>query len=147
MCPIGIAAVILGRRKALNFSSDSNHERRSRIFDGGCTKQNRRSEQVVTTTGYRKLVVKMPEVSVQAAKGWYVRGDVGYAVNASRSDTTFRAYDPAGGDYDSGHFDSNRFGGDFFGGLGIGYQFNDLFRADVTGDFFTDDLASRRAAF
>ncbi len=87
--------------------------------------------------------IKMPEVSVQAAKGWYVRGDVGYAVNASRSDTTFRAYDPAGGDYDSGHFDSNRFGGDFSGGLGIGYQFNDLFRADVTGDFFTGDFNGR----
>lgn len=83
--------------------------------------------------------IKMPEVSVKDAKGWYVRGDVGYAVNASRSDTKLRAYNPASGDYSSGRFDSNRFGGDFSGGLGVGYQFNDLFRADLTGDFFSGD--------
>ncbi|MFJ6328082.1 MULTISPECIES: outer membrane protein [unclassified Rhizobium] len=87
--------------------------------------------------------IKMPEVSVQAAKGWYVRGDVGYAVNASRGDMKVRSYDPAGGDYQSGSFDSNRFGGDFSGGLGIGYQFNDLFRADVTGDIFSGDFNGR----
>ena len=81
--------------------------------------------------------IKMPEVSVKDAKGWYVRGDLGYAVNASRNDTTFRAYDPAGGDSSSGRFDSDRFGGNFSGGLGVGYQFNDLLRADVTGDFFS----------
>ncbi|WP_267550280.1 outer membrane protein [Rhizobium rhizogenes] len=83
--------------------------------------------------------IKMAEVSVKDAKGWYVRGDVGYAVNASRTDTKFRAFDPTGGDYNSGSFDSNRFGGDFSGSLGVGYQFNDLFRADVTGDFFSGD--------
>ena len=83
--------------------------------------------------------IKMPEVSVKDAKGWYVRGDVGYAVNASRSDTRLRVYDPAGVDYSSSRFDSDRFGGDFSGSLGVGYQFNDLFRADVTGDFFSGD--------
>ncbi|MGG6895233.1 MULTISPECIES: outer membrane protein [Rhizobium] len=87
--------------------------------------------------------IKMAEVSVKDAKGWYVRGDLGYAVNASRSATTLRTYDPAGGSYSSGRFDSNRFGGDFSGGLGVGYQFNDLFRADVTGDFFSDDFNGR----
>ena len=87
--------------------------------------------------------VSVPEVSVKDAKGWYVRGDIGYAVNASRNDTTFHAYDPAGGDYSSSRFDSSRFGGDFSGGLGVGYQFNDLFRADVTGDFFSGDFNGR----
>jgi len=87
--------------------------------------------------------IKMPEVSVKDARGWYVRGDVGYAVNASRTDTRLRAYDPAGGDYSSSSFDSTRFGGDFSGGLGIGYQFNDLFRADVSGDFFSGDFNGR----
>jgi len=87
--------------------------------------------------------IKMPEVSVTDAKGWYVRGDVGYAVNASRNDTKFRAYDPASGDYSSSSFDSTRFGGDFSGGLGVGYQFNDLVRADVTGDFFSGDFDGR----
>src|SRR5262245_23174985 len=50
--------------------------------------------------------IKMPEVSVKDARGWYVRGDLGYAVNASHNDTTFRAYDPTSGDYSSSRFDS-----------------------------------------
>ncbi|MGY5800348.1 outer membrane protein [Rhizobium sp. LEGMi12c] len=87
--------------------------------------------------------IKIPEVSVKDAKGWYVRGDVGYAVNASRTDTRFRAYNPASSDYSSNSFDSTRFGGDFSGSLGVGYQFNDLFRADVTGDFFSGDFDGR----
>src|SRR5215467_3647621 len=81
--------------------------------------------------------IKMPEVSVKDAQGWYVRGDFGYAVNASHNDTTFRAFDPASGGYSNGRFDSDRFGGDFSGSLGVGYQFNDLLRADITGDYFT----------
>jgi opacity protein-like surface antigen len=87
--------------------------------------------------------IKMPEVSVKDARGWYVRGDVGYAINASHDDTTFRTYDPIGGDYSAGRFDADRFSGDFSGGLGVGYQFNDLFRADLTGDYFSGDFDGR----
>ncbi|HEX8045438.1 outer membrane protein [Rhizobium sp.] len=87
--------------------------------------------------------IKMPEVSVKDAQGWYVRGDFGYAVNASHGDTSFRSYDAAAGDYSSGRFDSHRFSGDFSGGLGVGYQFNDLFRADLTGDYFSGDYEGR----
>jgi len=84
--------------------------------------------------------IKMPEVSVKDAKGWYVRGDLGYAVNASHGDMRFRAYDAATGDYSSDQFDSSRFSGDFSGELGVGYQFNDLIRADLTGDYFSGDF-------
>ncbi|WFU08094.1 porin family protein [Rhizobium sp. CB3090] len=87
--------------------------------------------------------IKMPEVSVKDARGWYVRGDFGYAVNASHDDTTFRAYNATSGDYSSGRFDSDRFSGDFSGGLGVGYQFNDLLRADLTGDYFSGDFDGR----
>ncbi|WP_047456843.1 outer membrane protein [Rhizobium rhizogenes] len=90
--------------------------------------------------------IKMPEVSVKDAQGWYARADLGYAVNASHGDTTFRAYDPAGGDYSSSRFDSDRFSGDFSGGLGVGYQFNDLFRADLTGDYFSGDYEGRASS-
>lgn len=90
--------------------------------------------------------IKMPEVSVKDARGWYVRGDVGYAANASRTDTRFRTYDPASSDYSSNSFDSTRFGGDFSGSLGVGYQFNDLFRADVSGDFFSGDFNGRMSS-
>jgi len=57
--------------------------------------------------------IKMPEVSVKDARGWYVRGDLGYAVNASHDDTTFRTYDSTSGDYSSSRFNSDRFSGDF----------------------------------
>ncbi|MDL2401230.1 outer membrane protein [Rhizobium mayense] len=90
--------------------------------------------------------IKMPEVSVKNAQGWYVRGDVGYAINASHDDTTFRTHDPASGDYGSGRFDSDRFSGDFSGSLGVGYQFNDLIRADLTGDYFSGDFDGRTAS-
>jgi opacity protein-like surface antigen len=87
--------------------------------------------------------IKMPEVSVKDAHGWYVRGDVGYAVNASHGDTTYRGFDPSTGATDGGRFDSDRFSGDFSGGVGIGYQFNDLLRADITGDYFSGDFDGR----
>lgn len=85
--------------------------------------------------------IKVPEVSVRDAEGWYVRGDVGYAVKSNHHDTRVRSYDPANGDYSSSNFDSSRFdGNDFSGGLGVGYQFNDLIRADITGDLFGGDF-------
>lgn len=90
--------------------------------------------------------IKMPEVSVKDAQGWYVRGDFGYAINAGHGDTSFRTFDPADGDYSSGRFDSDRFSDDFSGGLGVGYQFNDLFRADLTGDYFSGDYEGRTSS-
>ena len=90
--------------------------------------------------------IKMPEVSVKDARGWYARADLGYAINASHSDTSFRSYDSASGDYSSSRFDSDRFSGDFSGGLGVGYQFNDLLRADLTGDYFSGDLNGRTSS-
>ncbi|KAA0700869.1 porin family protein [Neorhizobium sp. P12A] len=88
--------------------------------------------------------VKMQEVTVKDAQGFYVRGDVGYAVNADHHGVGFRDYDSATGDYNSGSFDSARFdGGDFTGSLGVGYQFNDLVRADITGDLFSGDFKGK----
>jgi opacity protein-like surface antigen len=85
--------------------------------------------------------IKMPEVSVKNAQGWYVRADLGYAVNSDHHGGGLRSYDAADGTYASDSFDSTRFdGSDFSGGLGIGYQFNDLLRADVTGDLFRGDF-------
>jgi opacity protein-like surface antigen len=91
--------------------------------------------------------VKMQEVSVKSAEGFYVRGDVGYAVNTHHGDTSVRSFDAATGGYSNGSFDSARFdGGDFTGAVGIGYQFNDLVRADITGDLFRGDFKGRFAS-
>ncbi len=91
--------------------------------------------------------IKMQEVSVKDAQGWYVRADTGYAVRSDHDGARFRSYDPASGSYEGNAFDSTRFdGGDFSGSLGVGYQFNDLLRADVTGDFFQGDFSGRFAS-
>jgi opacity protein-like surface antigen len=85
--------------------------------------------------------ITVPEVSVKAAQGFYGRVDLGYAVQSSLHGARLDAYDAATGDHDGSGFDSTRFGGnDFSGGLGVGYQFNDLLRADVTGDLFRGDF-------
>ncbi len=88
--------------------------------------------------------ITVPEVSVKDAAGFYGRVDLGYAVQSSLHGARLRSYDATSGDYDSDRFDGTRFGGnDFSGGLGVGYQFNDLVRADVTGDLFRGDFSGK----
>lgn len=62
------------------------------------------------------------------ASGWYLRGDIGYVMNR----------EPEGNgllpDGAIRTFESERLGKSVSGGLGIGYKFNNWFRADVTGD-------------
>jgi opacity protein-like surface antigen len=66
-----------------------------------------------------------PPVVVEAANGWYIRGDVDYAMLKTK-----------GIDYDvltgSAAFDTAKFKGSFSAGAGLGYQFSDHFRADWT---------------
>jgi opacity protein-like surface antigen len=89
--------------------------------------------------------ITVPEVSVKDAQGFYGRVDLGYAVQSSLHGARLRSND-ASGDDSSARFDSTRFGGnDFSGGLGVGYQFSDLFRADVTGDLFRGDFNGKFA--
>src|ERR1700748_2184867 len=84
--------------------------------------------------------VQAPEVSVKETRGWYVRGDAGYAFQRDHNEGSMRASGTTG----STNFDSNRFGGGAFSGdLGVGYQFSDLCRADVTGNFFSGDSHGR----
>jgi opacity protein-like surface antigen len=90
--------------------------------------------------------ITVPEVSVKDAQGFYGRADLGYAVQSSLHGARLRSYDAASGDENAARFDSTRFGGnDFSGGLGVGYQFSDLFRADVTGDLFRGDFNGKFA--
>jgi opacity protein-like surface antigen len=67
----------------------------------------------------------------ESAAGWYLRGDIGMT-NQSFKKLHQRLYDtpgttvvPTGMGWDSATF----------WGLGVGYKFNDWFRADVTGEF------------
>jgi len=87
--------------------------------------------------------VALKEVSVKEAGGWYVRGDLGYAAYTRDSGASFRTYDASTGGYASDSFDHTRFDGNFSGDIGIGYQFNDLLRADLTGEVFRGDFDGR----
>lgn len=81
-----------------------------------------------------------PEVTISAATsgtgGFYLRGDLGYAGWADEGEPSLSVFDPIVGTTDSARFDEARFGKPVSGSLGIGYQFNDMIRADLTGDYF-----------
>lgn len=67
--------------------------------------------------------------------GWYLRGDVGVAVNqiggmrSTFTDPTVVVPAPM--------FNAYSIGDAVFGGAGVGYQFNNWFRFDVTGEYRT----------
>ncbi|MDI7860596.1 porin family protein [Rhizobiaceae bacterium n13] len=88
-------------------------------------------------------ITDAPEVTIsgdQSSGSWYLRGDLGYSPWTGDEDPSFDAYDATGSEIDSGDFDSARFSKPFSGGVGLGYQFTDVFRADLTTDFFKGDF-------
>lgn len=90
------------------------------------------------------LLADAPEVSIAgdaSQVGWYVRGDLGYSAWIGNESPSYSLNDAGGALLASGPFDNARFSKPFSGGLGIGYQFTDLFRADMTGDFYRGDFS------
>ncbi|MFC3164107.1 outer membrane protein [Ciceribacter thiooxidans] len=86
-----------------------------------------------------KDLIDAPEVDITAGEptaGLYLRADLGYSPWTGDDDASYRFNDAGGALLNSGDFDDSRFGKPLSGGAGIGYQFNDLFRADLTGEFF-----------
>ncbi len=82
-----------------------------------------------------KDLIDAPEVDITAGEpkaGLYLRADLGYSPWTGDDDASYRFNDGV----NLGDFDDSRFGKPLSGGAGIGYQFNDLFRADLTGEFF-----------
>jgi opacity protein-like surface antigen len=73
-----------------------------------------------------------PEVTVQEASGWYLRGDVGYSFNHMRGAKYFQGSNANETDFDHTSIkDSAILGG------GIGYQVNNYLRTDLTFDYLT----------
>ncbi|MBB3147367.1 opacity protein-like surface antigen [Phyllobacterium trifolii] len=70
-------------------------------------------------------------MEVQQFGGWYLRGDIGMS-NQQFDGLDYVGFaDPAvHGWHDEGDFDAG-----ITGQIGVGYQFNDWFRADVTGQY------------
>ncbi len=74
-------------------------------------------------------VVEAPEpVQVVSTGGWYIRGDIDYAMMKSKG---VDYYVPGG----NSSFTSAKAGNTYSIGGGIGYQVTDVFRVDVTGDY------------
>ncbi len=79
-------------------------------------------------------------IPVDVGGGWYLRGDVGVgAVQMSSWRSTLQPYDETGqslatsGNYFAPAFSS--IGDQAFAGVGVGYQVNRWFRADITGEY------------
>lgn len=64
--------------------------------------------------------------------GWYLRGDVGVGINSIRSATS--EFLP-GKTPNAFGYDSKNLGSSSIFGIGFGYQFNNWFRADLTGEY------------
>ena len=79
-------------------------------------------------------------VPVEIGNGWYLRGDIGYSVET----------DGEGDDYSvggvPGGFDDSRIDSEFSGSIGVGYQFTDFLRADVTADYSEGDFTGSSAS-
>lgn len=77
-------------------------------------------------------VYAAPPVVVPAASGWYLRGDVGAGINElSNAQSTFSSNVP---NFSHDGYDLRE---SAILGLGAGYQVNNWFRADVTGEYRT----------
>ena len=89
------------------------------------------------------IVIDQPveEVPVEVGSGWYLRGDIGYNFDLqARGDFDFRDFDPASGTYSPDSFDTASVGDGVTWGVGVGYNFTDMVRADFTVDGFRADF-------
>jgi opacity protein-like surface antigen len=85
------------------------------------------------------VVDEAPEfVPVEVGSGWYLRGDVGYSVDTRpNGNVRFRTFD--GAVYTDRLSDSADLSDNFSFGVGFGYSFTDMIRADVTLDRLSGD--------
>ena len=79
-------------------------------------------------------------VPVEIGSGWYIRGDIGYAVKNSSPNFSYRTFDIGTSTYGSTPYDTSSIKADFNYAVGVGYTFNQFFRMDATfertnGDF------------
>ncbi|MGV1751994.1 outer membrane protein [Agrobacterium sp. CG674] len=85
-----------------------------------------------------------PEVQVQQASGWYLRGDVGYSFNKSRGAEFDRL---VGGAIASQSFSKTSMDDEFLFGGGVGYQINNYLRTDLTLDYMAKSKFKGEAPF
>lgn len=80
------------------------------------------------------IMDEAPEVvPVEVGSGWYLRGDLGYSVANKTGTYSYRTFDGMGG-YGASTFTDAEVKKDLSYGIGFGYHFNDMLRADLTVD-------------
>jgi opacity protein-like surface antigen len=77
-------------------------------------------------------------VPVEVGSGWYLRGDVGYAIDARIGQVDYRTYD--GLNYGSASFATQEIDSNLTFGGGFGYRYNEWLRGDATIDGFRTDF-------
>ncbi len=75
-------------------------------------------------------IMEAPEVTVAAASGWYLRGDVGYSFNHLRGAEYYQ-----GSNANLVDFEDAELKDAFSVGAGVGYQINNYLRTDLTFDY------------
>ncbi|GJD49500.1 Putative adhesin RP828 [Methylobacterium crusticola] len=70
----------------------------------------------------------LPPPPVEFGGGWYLRGDVGASIYTTPKVSTLPAPDVV-------QYYNSDLGGGGFAGIGVGYQFNNWLRGDVTGEY------------
>lgn len=86
--------------------------------------------------------INAPEIAARTvAQGWYARGDFGYSPWNGDAEPRYTAYAADGSAISTTGFDDARFSKPISFGAGLGYQFNDIFRTDVTADIFRGRLS------
>jgi len=93
------------------------------------------------------VVDEGPEyVPVEVGSGWYLRGDVGYAVSTRIGQVDYRTFDPLTSTYSSATFATQDLESDVTFGGGFGYRYNEWLRADATIDGFRSDFNGTTAS-
>ncbi len=94
---------------------------------------------------FRAPTVVQPLPDVTMSGGWYLRGDVGIGINAK---PTLESTGPAGIDSNPGASWLTRDMSDTpFIGIGVGYQFTDYLRGDITAEYRSTTRFRANAAF
>lgn len=91
-------------------------------------------------------IINAPEIDVSGsavAQGWYLRGDLGYSGWMKGGKPDYTVYEPGGTVFSNESFDNARFSKPFSYGVGMGYQFNNYLRTDLTTDFFNGSLSGK----
>lgn len=72
---------------------------------------------------------------IEIGSGWYLRGDIGTSVDLEHDTASFQTYSAANGLRDGSLSHQSYLDDEVVVGVGAGYRFNDVFRADGTFDF------------